>query len=53
MVAYSARPPIAELPHLVVNNYPRVVSLIEFAAGALKRQSVGCDRIDDFYFGIP
>jgi len=52
MVAFSAprlRPPIAEPPRLVVNNYPPVISLIEFAAGALKRQSRAAIEFDDFY----
>ena len=52
MVAFSAprlRPPIAEAPRLVVNNYPPVISLIEFAAGALKRQSGAAIEFDDFY----
>jgi hypothetical protein len=34
---------------LVVNNYPPVISLIEFAAGALKRQSGAAIEFDDFY----
>ena len=53
MVAYSAprlRPPIAEPPRLVVNNYPPVISLIEFAAGAWKRQSRAAIEFDDFYW---
>lgn len=52
MVAYSAprlRPPIAEPPRLVVNNYPPAISLIEFATGALKRQSRAAIEFDDFY----
>jgi hypothetical protein len=34
---------------LVVNNYPPIISLIEFAAGALKRQSGAAIEFDDFY----
>lgn len=47
--APRTRPPIAEPPRLVVNNYPPVISLIEFAAGALKRQSGAAIEFDDFY----
>lgn len=59
-IAPRAKPPIAEpqaaepakpieLPRLVVNNYSPVSSLIEFAAGALKRQSGAAIEFDDFY----
>jgi len=33
---------------LVVNNYPPVICLIEFAAGALKRQSGAAIEFDEF-----
>src|SRR5262245_22192728 len=36
-------------PRLVVNNYPPAISLIEFAAGALKRQSGAAIEFDNFY----
>jgi hypothetical protein len=53
MVAYRlarrAKPPIAEPPRLVVNNYSPIISLIEFAAGALKRQSGAAIEFGDFY----
>jgi len=38
-----------EPPRLVVNNYPLVASLIEFAAGALKRQNGTAIEFEDFY----
>lgn len=44
-----AKPAIAKPPRLVVNNYPLVISLIEFAAGALKRQSGAAIEFEDFY----
>jgi hypothetical protein len=34
---------------LVVNNYPLVISLIEFAAGASKRQNGTAIEFEDFY----
>jgi len=45
---------LAESRRLVVNNYPPVISLIEFAAGALKRQSGAAIEFTDFYYiGAP
>jgi hypothetical protein len=38
-----------EPPRLVVNNYPLVISLIEFAAGASKRQNGTAIEFEDFY----
>ena len=44
MVADSARPPIAEPPRLVVNNYPPVISLIRICSRRIEAAKWGCDR---------